>query len=259
MTIEETVKNRIENNTPDLSDSLALSRRAFRKKDVLTREQEIELCEQIEAGVPGKSEELIAANLRYAVFKIDSEFKDRAESLGIDLSDLYQEAALAMVNSLNTYMHMEKYREKTFTTHIDQRIRTAADRALRRLRPQIKVPVRKSPWSIMTNSLDDEVGVNFLGEESVEYESNFGLIVDPTKDVYAGLLKGVLINSLAVLNPREREVIELRHGLDGERHTCEEAGEKMDMCHQYVSRLEQRALRKLRTHYILEQNYQESD
>jgi RNA polymerase sigma factor (sigma-70 family) len=49
------------------------------------------------------------------------------------------------------------------------------------------------------------------------------------------------------LSPREKKVISLRYGLDGNQdHTLEEIGNIMDCCGQRVRQIESKALRKLR-------------
>ena len=51
---------------------------------------------------------------------------------------------------------------------------------------------------------------------------------------------------LASLTQREREVIQLRYGLDGSReHTLHEVGRKLGLSHEAVRQVETRSLRKL--------------
>jgi RNA polymerase primary sigma factor len=51
---------------------------------------------------------------------------------------------------------------------------------------------------------------------------------------------------LASLTEREREVIQLRYGLDGSReHTLHEVGRKLGLSHETVRQVETRSLRKL--------------
>lgn len=53
-----------------------------------------------------------------------------------------------------------------------------------------------------------------------------------------------------VLSPREQEIIALRYGLlDGEEHTQSEIGEAMRISRSYVSRIEKKALGKLRVYF----------
>ena len=50
-----------------------------------------------------------------------------------------------------------------------------------------------------------------------------------------------------ILEPREEEIIRLRYGLNGEKElTQREIGERLDISRSYISRIEKRALEKLR-------------
>ncbi|MDY5700534.1 MAG: sigma-70 family RNA polymerase sigma factor, partial [Lachnospiraceae bacterium] len=54
-----------------------------------------------------------------------------------------------------------------------------------------------------------------------------------------------------VLEPREEEIIRLRYGLNGEEElTQREIGEKLSISRSYISRIEKKALEKLK--YALE-------
>lgn len=48
------------------------------------------------------------------------------------------------------------------------------------------------------------------------------------------------------LKPRERKVMEMRYGLNGQSaHTQLEVAEKLDISRSYVSRIEKKAIRKI--------------
>ena len=53
-----------------------------------------------------------------------------------------------------------------------------------------------------------------------------------------------------VLEPREEEIIRLRYGLNGEEElTQREIGEKLSISRSYISRIEKKALEKLRKRF----------
>jgi RNA polymerase primary sigma factor len=61
------------------------------------------------------------------------------------------------------------------------------------------------------------------------------------------MLRDQLQTALAVLTPREREVLELRFGLvDGKDHTLEEVGNYFKVTRERIRQIEAKALRKLR-------------
>jgi RNA polymerase primary sigma factor len=61
------------------------------------------------------------------------------------------------------------------------------------------------------------------------------------------MLREQVKNALAVLSPREREVLEMRFGLlDGKDHTLEEVGQAFNVTRERIRQIEAKALRKLR-------------
>ena len=54
-----------------------------------------------------------------------------------------------------------------------------------------------------------------------------------------------------VLTKREQEIISLRYGLNGNRETIQrEIAEKLNISRSYVSRIEKKALKKLKAAYV---------
>ena len=71
-------------------------------------------------------------------------------------------------------------------------------------------------------------------------------IYSPERVVITQTLETQIRELLTSLTPRERRVIQLRYGLDGDQeHTLHEAGRKLGLSHEAVRQLESRALRKL--------------
>ncbi len=95
-------------------------------------------------------------------------------------------------------------------------------------------------------SLETPVGNNddatelgdFLADES---------IVEPGDAASRELLREQIRNVLGFLNEREREVLEMRFGLnDGKDHTLEEVGKSFGVTRERIRQIEAKALRKLR-------------
>ena len=96
-----------------------------------------------------------------------------------------------------------------------------------------------------TTSLDQPVGDE--GEGSV-----MDLMVDPktasSQDNINALFRGERVELLlGKMNPREREILELRFGLkDGETHTLNDAAKRFHITRERVRQIEAAALKKLR-------------
>src|SRR2546426_218839 len=82
---------------------------------------------------------------------------------------------------------------------------------------------------------EDELPLSDLIEDDSVYT--------PERVVITQTLGIQIRDLLASLTPRERQVIELRYGLDGvHEHTLQEAGRKLGLSHEAVRQLESRAL-----------------
>jgi RNA polymerase primary sigma factor len=72
-------------------------------------------------------------------------------------------------------------------------------------------------------------------------------VLGPVEKADHQLLKEQVRNVLGLLNPREREVLEMRFGLnDGQDHTLEEVGQHFGVTRERIRQIEAKALRKLR-------------
>ena len=72
-------------------------------------------------------------------------------------------------------------------------------------------------------------------------------IMGPVDAASRQLLKEQIRSALGVLSEREREVLEMRFGLqDGQDHTLEEVGKHLGVTRERIRQIEAKALRKLR-------------
>ncbi len=94
-------------------------------------------------------------------------------------------------------------------------------------------------------SLESPVG----GEDSTEYGDfipDEGAL-EPVDEASKELLREQIRNVLGFLSDREREVLEMRFGLnDGKDHTLEEVGQSFGVTRERIRQIEAKALRKLR-------------
>jgi len=94
-------------------------------------------------------------------------------------------------------------------------------------------------------SLESPVGTEDSSQLSDFIEDEDAL--EPMDAAAREMLREQIKNALAVLSPREREVLEMRFGLvDGKDHTLEEVGQFFNVTRERIRQIEAKALRKLR-------------
>jgi len=262
---------------PATSDPLRLYVRQIGDGPLLTREEERDLARRKDAGDEDAKRKLIESNLRL-VMSITRHYT-RA---GVPLLDLIQEGNLGLIRAVEKFDYRMGYKLSTYATWwIRQSItRALADqgrtirlpvhvaeqvRRMMRARRQLAQKLNRDP---STKELAGESGfpekrieeLLDLVEDPVSLETPVGdgeslygdLIEDtkserPDEETAINLRRKELASALQSLNPRMRQVVELRFGLSGfEPKTLEEVGAGLGVTRERVRQLEARALRELR-------------
>ncbi len=274
--------------TPDLTnDPLRLYVRQMGDGRLLTREEERDLARRKDGGDEAAKRKLIESNLRL-VMAITRQYA----RTGVPRLDLIQEGNLGLIRAVEKFDYRMGYRLSTYATWwIRQSItRALADQGRTiRLPVQVADQVRRIVRSrrLLVQKLNRDPTVAELAEESgfpverIEQLVNLvdeplslespvddgdwfygDLIEDKTSDrpderVDVRLRSTELADGLEQLEPRLREVLELRFGLaGGEPSTLDEVGERLGVTSERVRQLQSRALRQLRLsapgleHYI---------
>jgi RNA polymerase primary sigma factor len=126
---------------------------------------------------------------------------------------------------------------------LDEPLDPALNRKYRQAVNKVRDILRISmdPMSLETpvgNSDDSTELGDFIEDESV---------VEPVDAASKELLREQIRNVLSFLSEREREVLEMRFGLnDGQDHTLEEVGKNFGVTRERIRQIEAKALRKLR-------------
>jgi RNA polymerase primary sigma factor len=123
-----------------------------------------------------------------------------------------------------------------------ERLDPIMSRKLRRASNRVEQILRISlePMSLETpvGSEEDSYLGDFIKDETMP---------EPDDAASAQLLREQLRSILKSLNPRERQVLEMRFGLkDGQSHTLEEVGQAFGVTRERIRQIEAKALRKLR-------------
>jgi len=259
------------------TDSLQLFLKHIGKVDLLTAAQEVELAKRIERGDHLAKQEMIEANLRLVV-----SIAKRYRNQGLPFLDLIQEGTIGLVRATEKFDYRRGFK---FSTYATWWIRQAVARALADKARTIRMPVhvveklnkivrteRKlrgelcrepSPLEIALD-LDlplDEVEqimrssqAPFSLESPVgdEDEAEFGhfltdenaLLPDAAAEVT--MRAETLEKILGTLSHRERRILELRYGLDGEHpRTLDEVGRTFNVTRERIRQIENQTLRKL--------------
>src|SRR4051812_23171224 len=260
------------------ADSLQLFLKDVGKGDLLTAAQEVELAKRIESGDHRAKQEMVEANLRLVV-----SIAKRYRNQGLPFLDLIQEGTIGLVRAAEKFDWRKGYK---FSTYATWWIRQAVARALADKARTIRMPVHvveklnkivrserklraefgREPysWEIgkdveLTPDEVEQIRRSSQAPVSLEKpvgddeESEFGHFLtdesEPLPDEAAEveLRKATLIRVLGTLSLRERRVLELRYGLNGE-HPCtlDEVGRTFNVTRERIRQIENQSLKKLR-------------
>ena len=270
----------VELDIPDAdvsTDSLQLFLKDIGKVPLLTAAQEVELAKRIEQGDHEAKQQMVSANLRLVV-SIAKNYRNQ----GLPFLDLIQEGTIGLVRAAEKFDYRRGYK---FSTYATWWIRQAVARALADKGRTIRMPVhvveklnkisrteRKllaqygreptveelalelelDPAEIEHIRRSAQVPVSLEKPVGDEDESEFGhFIADqsvprPDEAAESTMRHETLRRALEMLSYRERRVIEMRYGLDGEQpRTLDEVGRAFEVTRERVRQIEHQALRKL--------------
>jgi RNA polymerase primary sigma factor len=260
------------------TDSLQLFLKDIGKVDLLTAAQEVELAKRIERGEHRAKQEMVEANLRLVV-----SIAKRYRNQGLPFLDLIQEGTIGLVRAAEKFDHRKGFK---FSTYATWWIRQAVARALADKGRTIRMPVHiveklnkivrserklraelgREPTSAeiardveLTPDEVEQIRRSSQAPVSLEKpvgddeESEFGhFLTDeseplPEEAAEVELRKATLIRVLGTLSLRERRVLELRYGLNGE-HPCtlDEVGRAFNVTRERIRQIENQSLKKLR-------------
>lgn len=196
----------------------------------LSIQEENELIRRIQSGDETARQLLIEHNLRLVAHIA----KKYAHS-GIDSDDLVSIGSIGLIKAVRSYKPESG------------RLATYASRCIEN---EILMALRSSKKTRSEISLNDPIGSDAEGNE-ITLIDVLGTDPDLISDEVALKIESSRAIRLIsrILDKRERIVILLRYGLlDGEAHPQHEVAKKLGISRSYVSRIEKKALQKLRSH-----------
>jgi RNA polymerase primary sigma factor len=260
------------------SDSLQLFLKDIGKVSLLTAAEEVELAKRIERGEHSAKQEMIEANLRLVV-----SIAKRYRNQGLPFLDLIQEGTIGLVRAAEKFDYRKGFK---FSTYATWWIRQAVARALADKARTIRMPVhvveklnkivrteRKLRAELGREPSSIEIGRELeLHADEVEQirrsaqtpvslekpvgdddESEFGhFLTDetmqlPDEAAETSMRREMLKKILSKLGPRERRVLEMRYGLDGQQpRTLDEVGRTFNVTRERIRQIENQSLKKLR-------------
>jgi RNA polymerase primary sigma factor len=261
------------------SDNLHLYLREIGQVRLLTPGEEIELAKRIQKGDDEAREHMIKANLRLVV-KIARDY----EGLGLPLLDLINEGNIGLMKGVERFNPAKGAKLSTYAAlWIKQSIRRALGNQSKTIRLPVHVVDKMAHIRLAERKLREELGREATDEE-VAAEMGFNLrqvklyreagkaplsldaplsegedgkqvaeiVADPNaigaddllvKQGDAELLQQVL----ETLNERERTILNMRYGLEGDSpQTLEEVGEHFGLTRERIRQIQEEALVRLR-------------
>jgi RNA polymerase primary sigma factor len=256
-------------------DSLTLFMNELGRYPLLTAADEVELAKRIERGDREAKERMINSNLRLVVHNAR-----RYMGHGVSLGDLIQEGIIGLNRAVEKFDWRRGFKFSTYATwwirqacqraianqsktiripvHVDER-RNKLARARQRFEieegrtPTLEELAKKAALSVQQaqealEAVEASVSLNRLvGDDDSELGDLFAdnESLDP-QTAALDTMRGLAVRkAVARLPERERRIVELRFGFDGEVQSLEAIGRELGITRERVRQLERDAFAKL--------------
>ncbi len=258
------------------ADSLQLFLADVGRHKLLTAADEVQLAKAIERGDPIAKRRMIESNLRLVV-SIAKGYR----GLGVPYLDLIQEGTLGLNRAVEKFDWRRGFKFSTYATWwIRQSVQRAVANHARTIRVPVHVVERQQKLSRAARRLEVELGREATKDELAEAtglpmqhvdealgaahasvslnqtvgaddEGELGDLfadreaADPFDEAEESLRRQGVRKALDALPERERRILELRFGFEGEPWTLEAIGHELDLTRERVRQLEAQALARL--------------
>ena len=258
------------------TDALQLFLREIGRHPLLTAADEVELSKRIERGDMEAKRRMIECNLRLVV-SIAKNYRNQ----GLPFLDLIQEGTLGLIRAVEKFDWRRGFKFSTYATWwIRQSVQRAVANHARTIRVPVHVVERQQKLSRAARRLEVELGREATKEElaeatglpiqhveeamsaahaSVSLNQSVGAddegelgdlfadreAADPFDEAEESLRRQGVRRALDALPERERRILELRFGFEGEPWTLEAIGNELDLTRERVRQLEGQALSRL--------------
>ena len=265
-------------------DSVQMYLKEIGRYRLITAAEEKEFAKRIALGDEEAKNELAKANLRLVV-SIAKKYMGRSSDL--TLLDLIQEGNIGLFKAVEKFDWSKGYKFSTYATWwIRQAITRAIADQSRTIRIPVhmvetiakyKQVVRRLSQDLGRDPLPSEIAtemgidvekvhhIESIDQSTISLEKPVGddddgksvlgefiadeKIASPDYTASQRILQDQIREILNDLSPKEREILELRHGLkDGVQRTLEEVGKQFAVTRERIRQIEAKAHEKIRTH-----------
>ena len=265
-------------------DSIQIYLREIGQYPLLTAAEERSLAQRIEKGDAEARNILARSNLRLVV-SIAKKYVGRSPDL--TLLDLIQEGNIGLFRAVDKFDWTKGYKFSTYATWwIRQAITRALADQSRTIRIPVHMVETIAKYKQISRRLAQTLGrdpqaeeiavemglepekvyqIEKINQETLSLENPVGSdddekstlgdfiadekIPSPVQESSERILGEQVRAILGDLSPKERKILEMRHGLmDGIYHTLEEVGREFGVTRERIRQIEAKALEKIRTH-----------
>ena len=193
----------------------------------LSKEEECEMICRI-ADDEDARQRLIEHNLRLVVY-----IAKRFENTGVGIEDLVSIGTIGLIKAINTFKADKNIKLATY--------------ASRCIENEILMYIRKHSGTRVEVSIDEPLNTDWDGNELL-LSDILGSEDDSMVYEIEQMEERMRVRrAVADLSRREREIIELRYGMNGRRElTQKEVADKLGISQSYISRLEKKIILKLK-------------
>lgn len=195
----------------------------------LEKEAESAALAALEEGDEKARALLIEHNLRLVVY-----LSRHFENTGVNIEDLISIGTIGLIKAVNTFNSAKNIKLATY--------------ASRCIENEILMFLRKSSQLKNEVSIDEPLNTDYDGNELLLCDILGSDPDEVNNNLESELEHNLVLEAVSRLNPRECRIMELRFGLNGQKeHTQKQVADKLGISQSYISRLEKKIIRQLRT------------
>ncbi len=193
----------------------------------LEKEEELEALMALENGDEEARNKLIEHNLRLVVY-----IAKRYETNPIFMEDLISIGSIGLIKAVNTFKRDKNIKLVTY--------------ASRCIENEILMFLRKKSRRKVEVSFDEPLNIDYDGNELL-LSDILGTDEDiVTKEFEKKENKRELLAAMATLKERERQILQMRYGIEHEELTQKDIAQRLGISQSYISRLEKKIITKLK-------------